>query len=31
MKYGSLESVGENFDVNFEMKEFPAEKKFVIW
>jgi hypothetical protein len=26
-----LESVGENFDVNFVMKEFPADKQFVIW
>jgi hypothetical protein len=26
-----LESVGENFDVNFVMKEFPADKQFIIW
>jgi hypothetical protein len=26
-----LESVGENFDVNFVMKEFPADKQFKIW
>jgi hypothetical protein len=26
-----LESVGENFDVNFMMKEFPADKQFPIW
>jgi hypothetical protein len=26
-----LESVGENFDVNFMMKEFPADKQFTIW
>jgi hypothetical protein len=25
-----LESVGENFDVNFVMKEFPADKQFII-
>jgi hypothetical protein len=25
-----LESVGENFDVNFMMKEFPADKQFTI-
>jgi hypothetical protein len=26
-----LESVGENFDVNFLMKEFPADTQFIIW
>jgi hypothetical protein len=26
-----LESVGENFDVNFMMKEFLADKQFVVW
>jgi hypothetical protein len=31
MKYVSLESVGENFDVNFVMKEYPADKQFTIW
>jgi hypothetical protein len=25
-----LESVGENFDVNFVMKEFPAYQQFII-
>jgi hypothetical protein len=25
------ESVGENFDVNFGIKEFPADKQFTIW
>jgi hypothetical protein len=25
-----LESAGENFDVNFMMKEFPADKQFTI-
>jgi hypothetical protein len=27
----SLESVSENVDVNFVMKEFPADKQFTIW
>jgi hypothetical protein len=31
VKYGLLESVGENFDVNFVVKEFPADKQFTIW
>jgi hypothetical protein len=31
VKYDLLESVGENFDVNFMMKEFPADKQFIIW
>jgi hypothetical protein len=26
-----LESVGENVDVNFGPKEFPADKQFIIW
>jgi hypothetical protein len=26
-----LESVGENFDVNFVMKEFPSNKQFIVW
>jgi hypothetical protein len=26
-----LESVGENFDANFVMKEFRADKQFIIW
>jgi hypothetical protein len=26
-----LEIVGENIDVNFVMKEFPADKQFKIW
>jgi hypothetical protein len=26
-----LETVGKNFDVNFVMKEFPADKQFTIW
>jgi hypothetical protein len=26
-----LEDVGENFDINFAMKEFPADKQFTIW
>jgi hypothetical protein len=26
-----LESVGENFDVNFVMKEFSEAKQFTIW
>jgi hypothetical protein len=26
-----LEIVGENFYVNFVMKEFPADKQFIIW
>jgi hypothetical protein len=26
-----LESVGKNYDVNFVMKEFPAEKQFTTW
>jgi hypothetical protein len=26
-----LESVGENFDVNFVLKEFPSDKQFIIW
>jgi hypothetical protein len=26
-----LESVGENVDVNFVMKEFPGDKQFIIW
>jgi hypothetical protein len=26
-----LESVSKNLDVNFVMKEFPAEKQFIIW
>jgi hypothetical protein len=26
-----LESVGESFDVDFAMKEFPADKQFIIW
>jgi hypothetical protein len=26
-----LECVGENFDVNFMMKGFPAEKQLTIW
>jgi hypothetical protein len=26
-----LESVGRNFDVNFMMKEFPADRQFTIW
>jgi hypothetical protein len=30
IKYGLLESVGKNFDVNFVMKEFPADKQFII-
>jgi hypothetical protein len=25
------ESVGENFNENFMMKEFPADKQFTIW
>jgi hypothetical protein len=28
---GLLESVGKNFDVNFVMKEFTADKQFTIW
>jgi hypothetical protein len=31
VKYGSAESVGENFGVNSVKKEFPADKQFVIW
>jgi hypothetical protein len=31
VKYGSARSVDENFDVNFVMKEFPADKQFIIW
>jgi hypothetical protein len=31
VKYNLLESVGEKFDVNFVMKEFPADKQFIIW
>jgi hypothetical protein len=31
VKYGSVESVSKNFDVNFMMKEFPADKQFIIW
>jgi hypothetical protein len=31
VKYNLLESVGENFDVNFVMKEFTADKQFKIW
>jgi hypothetical protein len=33
VKYGSagMESVGENFDVNFVVEEFPADKQFTIW
>jgi hypothetical protein len=30
VKYDLLESVGENFDVNFVMKEFPADKTIKI-
>jgi hypothetical protein len=26
-----LESAGENFDINFVMKEFPADKQISIW
>jgi hypothetical protein len=26
-----LESVGENFDINFMIKEFPADKQFILW
>jgi hypothetical protein len=26
-----VESVGENFDVNFVVKDFPADKQFTIW
>jgi hypothetical protein len=26
-----LESVGENIDVYFVMKEFPADKQFTVW
>jgi hypothetical protein len=26
-----LESVGENFDANFVMKEIPADKQFIVW
>jgi hypothetical protein len=26
-----LESVGGNFDVNFVMKEFAADRQFIIW
>jgi hypothetical protein len=26
-----LESVGENFDINFVMKEFLADKQLTIW
>jgi hypothetical protein len=26
-----LESVGKNVDINFMMKEFPADKQFTIW
>jgi hypothetical protein len=26
-----LESVGENFDVNFAMKDFSADKQFIVW
>jgi hypothetical protein len=31
VKYDLLESVGENFNVDFVMKEFPADRKFTIW
>jgi hypothetical protein len=31
VKYDLLETVGEKFDVNFVMKEFPADKQFIIW
>jgi hypothetical protein len=30
VKYDQLESVGENSDVNFVMKGFPAEKQLII-
>jgi hypothetical protein len=30
MKNDLLESAGENFDVNFVMEEFPADKQFTI-
>jgi hypothetical protein len=30
VKYGSAKSVGENFDINFMMKEFPAGKQFTV-
>jgi hypothetical protein len=30
VKYDLLESVGENFDVNFVIKEFPGDKQFTI-
>jgi hypothetical protein len=26
-----LESVGENFDIDFMTKEFPEDKEFTIW
>jgi hypothetical protein len=31
VKYNLLESVDENFNVNFMMKEFSAVKQFTIW
>jgi hypothetical protein len=31
VKYYLLESIGENFDVNFVMEEFSADKQFTIW
>jgi hypothetical protein len=31
VKYGLLVSVGDKFDVNFVMKEFPADKQFILW
>jgi hypothetical protein len=29
--YVKCGSVGENFDINFVMKEFPRDKQFIIW
>jgi hypothetical protein len=26
-----LESVGKNFDINFMMNMFPADKQFIVW
>jgi hypothetical protein len=31
MKTDLLENDGENFDVNFVMEEFPADKNFTVW